>query len=210
MSTKKEWMQSPYLLLPSDLDLLRHHLPLDTHPQARSMSHDDRKKEDTGKEKDRKTTDILANTIGPWHTILPTFQCPSWFLTHVACPADIRPQSRKDSCANRDVNRCFEEINEEGNETIHPTLLLPSPSEFVPFVARPFDVCPRESIDIKCADRREDEVGKREWKRESTTTEVDDPSNPSPSCVDSSDWCPSSPAHLTFAHSILWILAVLM
>lgn len=67
-------MQSPYLLLLSDLDLLRHHLPLDTHPQARSMSHDDRKKEDTGKEKDRKTTDILANTIGPWHTIFPTFQ----------------------------------------------------------------------------------------------------------------------------------------
>jgi hypothetical protein len=48
---------------------------LDVRPRARSVSHDDRKKDTEKKklEKDRKTTDILANAIDLRH-ILPTFQ----------------------------------------------------------------------------------------------------------------------------------------
>ena len=49
-----------------------------------------------------------------------------------------------------------------------------------------------------------EEKTKLEKEKESTTA---DPSDASPSRVDSSDWCPSSPAHLTFTRVILWILA---
>ena len=63
------------------------------------------------------------------------------------------------------LTTAFKEIDEEKNRTIHPTLFIQRSLAVIWFlVARPFDVRPRNSVDISCADRREDEVDKRKRK----------------------------------------------
>jgi hypothetical protein len=67
----------------------------------------------------------------------------------------------------------------------------------MPVIARPLDIRPRDSVDISYADRKENEVGKRERKKEGTTTEVKEVGHPRVSIL------LSSPVHLAFTHVIL-------
>ena len=59
-----------------------------------------------------------------------------------------------------------------------------------------------DPVDISCADRRENKVRNGEGKQGGATTEVKE--------VGDTSILPPSPAHLTFAHMVLWILAAPM
>jgi hypothetical protein len=52
------------------------------------------------------------------------------------------------------LTTAFKEIDEEKNRTIHPTLLLPSLGDLVPPSHAPFNVRPRDPVDISCNNRR--------------------------------------------------------
>ena len=74
----------------------------------------------------------------------------------------------------------------------------------MPVVARPPDVRPCDPVDISCADRRENEMGKRERKR-GTAHERDLPHRRA--LILLTDPVARPPARTMFTHVILWILA---
>ena len=51
------------------------------------------------------------------------------------------------------LTTAFKEICEEKNRTIHLTLFLPSLSELAPPSPTPFDIRPRDPVDISCNNR---------------------------------------------------------
>ena len=113
---------------------------LDVRPCARNISH----------EKDKKTTNIIANTIDLCQ--LFNNDLDSWPVS----PAQLmfaRDLENIDALTKTSTN-ALKEIDEEKNKTIHLTLLLPSLGDLVLPSHAPFNVRPWDPVDISCNNRR--------------------------------------------------------